>query len=67
MAATLSVVPSAEVLAIVRFDDPPAQVPDELAAYVVAGLEGTHDWLLTDDVLAFGVNELGGQITDLDE
>ena len=54
VAATLSVVPSAEVLAIVRYDDPPARVPDELAPYVVAGLEGTHDWLLTDDALAFG-------------
>lgn len=54
MAATLSVVPSAEVLAIVRHADPPTEVPDELAPYVVAGLEGTYNWLLTDDALAFG-------------
>lgn len=54
MAATLSVVPSAEVLAIVRYDDPPGEVPVDLAPYVVPGLEGTHDWLLTDDALAFG-------------
>jgi hypothetical protein len=54
VAATLSVVPSAEVLAIVRYDDPPGEVPVDLAPYVVPGLEGTHDWLLTDDALAFG-------------
>ncbi|MEW6577556.1 MAG: hypothetical protein AB1435_00005, partial [Chloroflexota bacterium] len=28
---------------------------------------GANDVLATDDVLAFGVNELGGEITDLDD
>jgi hypothetical protein len=45
------VVPSADVLAIVRFDDPPHQVPEELVAFVVR--EG-DDWVLTDDAVAFG-------------
>jgi len=28
---------------------------------------GANDVLATDDVLAFGVHELGGEITDLDD
>lgn len=49
-----SVAPSAEVLAIVRYDDPPDTVPDELAPFVVPDAEGVYHWLLTDDALAFG-------------
>ena len=45
------VVPSAEVRAVVRFGVPPAAAPEDLAAFVVP----EHgDWVLTDDVLAFG-------------
>ncbi len=48
------VVPSADMLAVVRFDDPPDHVPDELAPFVVRPENGSVDWVLTDDAVAFG-------------
>lgn len=47
------VVPSADMLAVVRFDDPPDHVPDELAPFVVRCGDG-GDWVMTDDAVAFG-------------
>lgn len=47
-------VPSADVLAIVRHDEPPAAAPDSLGAYVVRVAGADTDWLLTDDAVAFG-------------
>lgn len=48
------VVPSADALAIVRFADPPAGVPDELVPFVVRTGGKLADWVLTDDAVAFG-------------
>lgn len=48
------VVPSADMLAVVRFDDPPDRVPEELVPFVVRPGDGTVDWVLTDDAVAFG-------------
>lgn len=48
------VVPSADALAIVRFADPPAAVPDELVPFVVRTGGRVADWVLTDDAVAFG-------------
>lgn len=45
------VVPPAEVRAVVRFGVPPTVAPEDLAAFV---LPEQGDWVLTDDVLAFG-------------
>ncbi len=47
------VVPSAEVLAIVRHAEPPLTAPTLLAPYVVRVGSEYADWLLTDDVVAF--------------
>ena len=49
------IVPSAELVALVRHSDVPAVAPDELVPYVrPSGAEGEPtDWLLTDDTLAF--------------
>ena len=49
------IVPSAELVAVVRHDDVPTAVPDELTPYVrpVVRDGATVDWLLTEDTLAF--------------
>lgn len=48
------VVPSADVLAIVRHRRPPGTAPAALSPYVVRDGADDGDWLLTDDAIAFG-------------
>jgi hypothetical protein len=50
-AAPLVVVPAPDVWAILRFETPPRDPPDDLVAFVLR--EG-DEWLLTDDAVAFG-------------
>lgn len=49
------IVPSAELVAVVRHDEVPTAVPDDLTPYVrpVVRDGATIDWLLTEDTLAF--------------
>lgn len=61
-AAARLVVPSADVLAVVRFDDPPTQVPEALLPFVVHD-RATDDWLLTDDAVAFGAHDVVADFT----
>lgn len=49
------VVPPAEVRAVVQFGERPTVAPDDLVAFVVSE---QGDWVLTDDVLAFGDPEV---------
>ncbi len=48
------VVPSADVLAIVRHAEPPLSSPELLSAYVTRVEGARPDWWLTDDAIAFG-------------
>ncbi len=51
------IVPSAELVAVVRHSDVPDSAPDELVPFVRATRHADHepiaDWLLTEDTLAF--------------
>jgi hypothetical protein len=49
------IVPSAELVAVVRHGDVPTSIPDELTPYVRPVVRDgvTVDWLLTEDTLAF--------------
>jgi hypothetical protein len=56
------IVPSAELVAVVRHDDVPDAAPDDLVPYVRAARhapdEPIADWLLTEDTLAFADVEI---------
>jgi hypothetical protein len=54
------VVPSADLLAIVRHASPPTSPPDALLPYVIGVVSesGMHDWHLTDDALAFASGDV---------
>ncbi len=58
----LTVVPSADLLAIVRHAPPPASPPDPLVPYVIDVVtgNGTRDWHLTDDAIAFAGDDVPG-------
>ena len=50
------IVPSAELVAVVRHDDLPSEAPDDLTPYVRPTRDAggvVTDWLLTEDTLAF--------------
>lgn len=57
---TEAVLPSPRVAALVRHDEPPDEVPIDLAAFVQpVDVDGeVVDWHLTDDVIAFGEPEV---------
>ncbi len=52
------VVPSADVLAIVRFAEPPEEAAVDLQPYVVLLADTIPDWVLTDDAVAFGTPDV---------
>ena len=58
----LTVVPSADLLAIVRHASPPTSPPDPLLPYVMDVVigSGTCDWHLTNDALAFADGDVLG-------
>ncbi len=52
------IVPSADILAIVRHAEPPSTAPHPLAPYVVRVGVDPVDWVLTDDVVAFATGDV---------
>lgn len=53
------IVPSPDVLAIVRHRDPPVEAPNRLVPFVTrVGGDRGEGWVLTDDVVAFGPHDV---------